>query len=173
MSSLMACLNVLTACLSYGICLGLKALAEYSLKFISHPETLRHVLISVHQRLHHVQRLSVNSLSQDFIWWFWRRNVIPSMTSQQKESRRKVGNQHLQLIIGAWFLFSVTIDEIEIQVHDIQLDYYGRRLATCSSDCTVKIFDVVGEQFSCVAGEWSYVLSSSLFCYSCKFCYIP
>ncbi|GAX74890.1 hypothetical protein CEUSTIGMA_g2336.t1 [Chlamydomonas eustigma] len=31
-------------------------------------------------------------------------------------------------------------------VHDAQLDYYGRRLATCSSDKTVKVFDVVGEQ---------------------------
>lgn len=31
-------------------------------------------------------------------------------------------------------------------IHDAQLDYYGRRLATCSSDKTVKIFDVVGEQ---------------------------
>ncbi|KAL6750467.1 COP-II coat subunit [Haematococcus lacustris] len=32
------------------------------------------------------------------------------------------------------------------QVHDAQLDYYGRRLATCSSDKTVKVFEVVGEQ---------------------------
>ena len=31
-------------------------------------------------------------------------------------------------------------------IHDAQLDYYGRRLATCSSDKTVKVFDVVGEQ---------------------------
>ncbi len=31
-------------------------------------------------------------------------------------------------------------------VHDVQLDYYGRRLATASSDRTVKVFDVVGEQ---------------------------
>jgi protein transport protein SEC13 len=29
--------------------------------------------------------------------------------------------------------------------HDAQLDYYGKRLATCSSDRTVKVFDVVGE----------------------------
>lgn len=28
--------------------------------------------------------------------------------------------------------------------HDAQLDYYGRRLATCSSDKTIKLFDVVG-----------------------------
>lgn len=27
-------------------------------------------------------------------------------------------------------------------VHDCQLDFYGKRLATCSSDRTVKIFDV-------------------------------
>ena len=30
-------------------------------------------------------------------------------------------------------------------VHDAQLDYYGRRLATCSSDKTIKVFEVVGE----------------------------
>lgn len=29
--------------------------------------------------------------------------------------------------------------------HDAVLDYYGRRLATCSSDRTVKIFEVDGE----------------------------
>jgi protein transport protein SEC13 len=27
--------------------------------------------------------------------------------------------------------------------HDAQLDYYGKRLATCSSDCTVKVSDVI------------------------------
>ena len=30
-----------------------------------------------------------------------------------------------------------------ISQHDAQLDYYGKRLATCSSDRTVKVFDVV------------------------------
>ncbi|CAG8550764.1 9838_t:CDS:2, partial [Diversispora eburnea] len=29
--------------------------------------------------------------------------------------------------------------------HDAQLDYYGKRLATCSSDRTVKIFEIEGE----------------------------
>jgi len=28
-------------------------------------------------------------------------------------------------------------------IHDVQLDYYGKRLATCSSDRTVKIYDVM------------------------------
>ncbi|KAI6099059.1 WD40-repeat-containing domain protein [Pisolithus croceorrhizus] len=28
-------------------------------------------------------------------------------------------------------------------IHDAQLDYYGKRLATCSSDRTVKVFDIV------------------------------
>ncbi|CAK0773637.1 hypothetical protein CVIRNUC_004086 [Coccomyxa viridis] len=32
------------------------------------------------------------------------------------------------------------------QVHDIQFDYYGRRVATCSSDRTIKVFDTAGEQ---------------------------
>jgi protein transport protein SEC13 len=27
-------------------------------------------------------------------------------------------------------------------IHDAQMDYYGKRLATCSSDKTIKIFDV-------------------------------
>ncbi|KAK3820309.1 MAG: WD40 repeat-like protein [Benniella sp.] len=33
----------------------------------------------------------------------------------------------------------------EDMVHDAQYDYYGKRLATCSSDKTIKIFDVEGE----------------------------
>ncbi|PHH65967.1 hypothetical protein CDD81_915 [Ophiocordyceps australis] len=33
----------------------------------------------------------------------------------------------------------------EDMVHDAVLDYYGRKLATCSSDRTVKIFEVEGE----------------------------
>lgn len=30
-------------------------------------------------------------------------------------------------------------------IHDAQMDYYGKRLATCSSDRTVKIYDVTGD----------------------------
>lgn len=30
-------------------------------------------------------------------------------------------------------------------IHDAQLDYYGKKLATCSSDRTVKIYDVSGD----------------------------
>lgn len=37
-------------------------------------------------------------------------------------------------------------------VHDSQLDYYGRRLATCSSDRTIKVFDV-GEDLQQQTGE--------------------
>lgn len=33
-------------------------------------------------------------------------------------------------------------------VHDVQLDYYGCKMATCSSDRTVKIFDVNGDQYN-------------------------
>ena len=35
--------------------------------------------------------------------------------------------------------------------HDAQLDFFGRRLATCSSDRTIKIFDVAGDANSLVA----------------------
>lgn len=31
-------------------------------------------------------------------------------------------------------------------IHDAQLDYYGKRLATCSSDKTIKIFDLQGDK---------------------------
>ena len=31
-------------------------------------------------------------------------------------------------------------------IHDVQLDYYGKRLATCSSDRIIKIFDVTPDQ---------------------------
>ena len=31
-------------------------------------------------------------------------------------------------------------------VHDVQLDYYGTRLATASSDRGIKLFNVAGEQ---------------------------
>jgi len=33
----------------------------------------------------------------------------------------------------------------EDMIHDAQLDYYGKRLATCSSDRSIKIFQVEGE----------------------------
>ena len=61
-------------------------------------------------------------------------------------------------------------------VHDVQFDYYGRRLATASSDRTIKVFDVVGEQvvlstkqyhrkdiFDCKT-EWA---TSQLSCWAC------
>jgi hypothetical protein len=38
-------------------------------------------------------------------------------------------------------------------IHDSQFDYYAKKLATCSSDKTIKIFEVVGDK---------YLLSSTL-----------
>ena len=35
--------------------------------------------------------------------------------------------------------------------HDAQMDYYGKRLATCSSDRTVRIFEVVENTQNLVA----------------------
>ncbi|KAK3101474.1 hypothetical protein FSP39_003864 [Pinctada imbricata] len=39
----------------------------------------------------------------------------------------------------------------EDMIHDAQLDYYGTKLATCSSDRTIKIFDVKGGQQTLVS----------------------
>eukprot|EP01137_Pigoraptor_chileana_P000630 Opistho-2@37094 len=39
----------------------------------------------------------------------------------------------------------------EDMIHDAQLDYYGKRLATASSDRTIKIFDVLGDKHTIIA----------------------
>ena len=44
-------------------------------------------------------------------------------------------------------LLSIEANEVQ---HDAVLDYYGRRLATCSSDKTIKIFEVEGEKHTLV-----------------------
>ena len=31
-------------------------------------------------------------------------------------------------------------------VHDTQIDYYGKRVATCSSDKSVKVYDIQGQE---------------------------
>lgn len=36
-------------------------------------------------------------------------------------------------------------------VHDASFDYYGKRLATCSSDRNIKVFNVSGEQITHLA----------------------
>lgn len=41
--------------------------------------------------------------------------------------------------------------------HDAVLDYYGRRLATCSSDKTIKIFEVEGDKHTLVETLRGYV----------------
>ncbi len=32
-------------------------------------------------------------------------------------------------------------------IHDSQFDYYAKKLATCSSDRTIKVFDVAGDKY--------------------------
>jgi hypothetical protein len=53
-----------------------------------------------------------------------------------------------------------TTDANEVQ-HDAVLDYYGRRLATCSSDKTIKIFEVEGEKHTLVETLRGYVTSEA------------
>jgi protein transport protein SEC13 len=40
--------------------------------------------------------------------------------------------------------------------HDAQMDYYGKRLATASSDRTVRIFDVVDGHYQPIATLQGY-----------------
>jgi protein transport protein SEC13 len=43
-----------------------------------------------------------------------------------------------------------TIDSLHSDmIHDCQFDYYSKKLATCSSDTTIKIFDVNGDIYHC------------------------
>ena len=51
-------------------------------------------------------------------------------------------------------LLSIEANETQ---HDAVLDYYGRRLATCSSDKTIKIFEVEGEKHTLVETLRGYV----------------
>jgi protein transport protein SEC13 len=45
-----------------------------------------------------------------------------------------------------------SIDSLhEDMVHDCQFDYYSKKLATCSSDRTIKVFDVTGDIYHCSA----------------------
>lgn len=52
---------------------------------------------------------------------------------------------------------ATTLQQVETQhadmVHDVQLDFYGKRLATCSSDQTVKIFDIDGADDGPASGQ--------------------
>jgi protein transport protein SEC13 len=53
-------------------------------------------------------------------------------------------------------LLSIEANETQ---HDAVLDYYGRRLATCSSDKTIKIFEVEGEKHTLVETLRGYVVA--------------
>jgi hypothetical protein len=52
-------------------------------------------------------------------------------------------------------LMSIEANEAQ---HDAVLDYYGRRLATCSSDKTIKIFEVEGETHRLIETLKGYVI---------------
>lgn len=41
-----------------------------------------------------------------------------------------------------WYVSPTNTDRLTLRQHDAQLDFYGSKLATCSSDRTIKVFDV-------------------------------
>jgi hypothetical protein len=49
-----------------------------------------------------------------------------------------------------------------VMQHDVQFDYYGKRVATASSDRSVRIFNVVGQQQELVQTLVGYVSRSSV-----------
>jgi protein transport protein SEC13 len=55
------------------------------------------------------------------------------------------------------FMDLLSIEANDVQ-HDAVLDYYGRRLATCSSDKTIKIFEVEGDSHRLVETLKGYAL---------------
>ncbi len=44
--------------------------------------------------------------------------------------------------------------------HDAQFDYYGKRLATCSSDRSIKVYDVSGSEYKYLAELKGYAMQS-------------
>jgi len=73
----------------------------------------------------------------------------------------------------------------EEMIHDAQMDYYGKRLATASSDRTIKVFDVVDDRYVPVADlknghdgpvwqiSWAHPKFGSLIAscgYDCRIC---
>lgn len=45
-------------------------------------------------------------------------------------------------------------------IHDAQMDYYGRRLATCSSDRCIKIYDIIGTETGATEPQLSAEIQS-------------
>ena len=63
-------------------------------------------------------------------------------------------------------LLPVTLHHRTLQLlpqHDVAFDYYGQRMATASSDRTVKVFDVSTEQQTLVAELRKYVREHQLY----------
>jgi hypothetical protein len=49
------------------------------------------------------------------------------------------------------------------------MDYYGRRLATCSSDKTIKIFEIANDSQTQIAELLGYAIVSRLLSFSREF----
>ena len=55
------------------------------------------------------------------------------------------------IFLPAYLKMTTALTSVETQhddmIHDCQFDYYARKLATCSSDRTIRIFDVIGDVY--------------------------
>lgn len=70
----------------------------------------------------------------------WLLVVVPIKEAYHKNLRRL--QEHNNLMASAIATIDTQHDDM---IHDTQFDYYSKRLATCSSDRTIKIFEVIGE----------------------------
>jgi hypothetical protein len=100
---------------------------------------LRTASDSLHSRPKNCTRFSDHQLGR---WPFLRPNVANSNVAQAQVI---ANSGHDDMIVRSTTAVLLPCANASYQ-HDAVLDYYGRRLATCSSDKTIKIFEIEGDQ---------------------------
>ncbi|KAG8533296.1 uncharacterized protein KY384_002079 [Bacidia gigantensis] len=84
----------------------------------------------------------------DWLVTFSMAGALGRILGQKGMSEKQLKRHGLLRLLGCQGAASaqvITNPGHDDMIHDAVLDYYGRRLATCSSDRTVKVFEVEGE----------------------------
>ena len=64
--------------------------------------------------------------------------------------QKQLYKEHGTTLNGLMARYDIDPDDFLEKVHDIAYDHYGKRVATCSSDNMIKVFDEAGEKLA----EW-------------------